>query len=121
MKHAKKMFLMPEREKDSKISIIEEFEKEIFKIFNNKSISSSERKVDYIKVMTKYEYNHFNISHNNSNDENVEEISIQNEARNQDVSFKLQDAFRNIEDNHASSSTFSTKRNENDSLVVKHP
>jgi hypothetical protein len=119
MKHAKKMFLMPEREKDSKISIIEEFEKEIFKIFNNKSISSSERIAEYIKVITKYEYNHFSISQNKANNENVEEISIQNEARNQDVSFKLQDAIRNIEDNHASSSTICTKRNEYDSLASK--
>jgi hypothetical protein len=49
----------------------------------------------------------------------VEEISIQNEAKNQDVSFKLQDAIRNIEDNHASSSTISTKRNGYDSLANK--
>ncbi len=76
------MFFYARREKRLKNLYIKEIEKEILKIFNNKSISSSERIAEYIKVITIYEYNQLNISENDTDNENVEEIRIQNKARN---------------------------------------
>jgi hypothetical protein len=117
MKHAKKMYFLPDGYKDSKSSILDEFEQEITSIFNNKALSSAERKVEFKKVITKYEYIHFNQAQNNTINENAE-FSQKNEARVPDVRFKLQDASRKPEDNHASSSSLAQKRNEYHSLAI---
>ena len=75
--------------------MIESFEKEIVKIFNNKYLSSEERIREYKKIVSKYE--HFHLKNKNKNDK-MENFNTEIENGMAAVTFQLQDVNRVAEE-----------------------
>ena len=96
MKFAKKMYFTTAGKKSSsRQTLIESFEKEIVKIFNNKHLSSEERIQEYKKIVSKYE--HFHLKNKNKNDK-MENFNNEIENGMAAVTFQLQDVNRVAEE-----------------------